>query len=329
MAAKDKLIDLLQDRFAGHEMEVPPGAWEAISGQLAQVAGADALRETLQDKFDAHEVDVDPGVWQNISSQLGHGAAAGGAGASTTGWLAAGAAAVVVTGGLLVWSSSGSPALPEPVPVVVEVPAPAPLADVPADANTTTLPTPEVAAHPVTAPTATTPAAERKAMASEPRTTVPSTSNAVPSDEVDEKGLAMVEKILRDLERMQPSAPMTSTQSVPGASPKPSSMPAKDAEKPNGDTASDPADTPAPLNNNTPEPANGVVEPNIYIPNIFTPNGDGYNETLEAKGTDYRSVVVRIFSARDNTLVFQAKDLEHSWDGRLPSGQPAEAGMYF
>jgi hypothetical protein len=100
---KDKLINELQERFTGHEVEVDPGLWEAISGKLA-ATGADGLQDVLRDKFMGHEVPVDAHVWANISSQLGHGAAAGGSAAT---WLAGGLAAAAVVGGLAWWLVTG------------------------------------------------------------------------------------------------------------------------------------------------------------------------------------------------------------------------------
>jgi len=99
----DQLTDLLRERFTGHEMNVPPGAWEHVSGQLAANASGESLREGLQDKFRGHEVEVDPSAWANISGQLGQGAAAGTS--FSTGWLAAGVAAVAVTATVLLWNS--------------------------------------------------------------------------------------------------------------------------------------------------------------------------------------------------------------------------------
>ena len=108
---QDKLTDLLQQRFSGHESPVDPGAWDAISSGLSSATG-ETLRQAMQQKFTGHEMNVDPGVWNSISNQLGHGAGAGtGIGA---GWMAAGVGALVVTAGLL-WYGSQSPATAEQV----------------------------------------------------------------------------------------------------------------------------------------------------------------------------------------------------------------------
>src|SRR5690606_32365156 len=97
----DQLTELLRERLADHEMDVPAGAWEHVSGHLAASASGESLREALQEKFSGHEAEVDPSAWTQISSQLGHGAAAGTA--VSGGWIAAGVAAVAVTIGLLLW----------------------------------------------------------------------------------------------------------------------------------------------------------------------------------------------------------------------------------
>jgi len=123
MERKDELIEVLRDRFAGHEVAVPPAAWDAITSQLALGAATstDLVSDLLRERFSGHEAEVDPGVWEAIEQQvarpdpvnsllrerfnghempvpsaawtaiegqLGHGAAAGGS--SLLGWVAVG-----------------------------------------------------------------------------------------------------------------------------------------------------------------------------------------------------------------------------------------------
>ena len=54
----------------------------------------------------------------------------------------------------------------------------------------------------------------------------------------------------------------------------------------------------------------------IYIPNVFTPNGDGTNDTFEAKGVGIIKFSMQIYD-RWGHEVFQTKDIYNSWDGRV------------
>jgi len=73
------------------------------------------------------------------------------------------------------------------------------------------------------------------------------------------------------------------------------------------------------------------VRPNpffdFYIPSAFTPNGDGINDTFYAKGDNIQNVRGAIFS-RWGQLLYETANLAHGWDGRLPDGGPAPAGVY-
>ncbi len=65
----------------------------------------------------------------------------------------------------------------------------------------------------------------------------------------------------------------------------------------------------------------------IIIPNIFTPNGDGYNDYFVIKNADYKKIEVQIYN-RWGELVFQDKNYQNNWDGRY-KGNPSADGTYF
>ncbi|MGZ3920768.1 MAG: T9SS type B sorting domain-containing protein, partial [Bacteroidia bacterium] len=53
---------------------------------------------------------------------------------------------------------------------------------------------------------------------------------------------------------------------------------------------------------------------NIFIPNAFTPNGDGINETFQPKGTGFSKYHMRIFD-RWGELLYETDELGNGWDG--------------
>ncbi len=67
----------------------------------------------------------------------------------------------------------------------------------------------------------------------------------------------------------------------------------------------------------------------FYIPNAFTPNGDGVNDQFYYSGydLDISSYRMRIFN-RWGQLVFAGQDENDSWSGEGLGGQPAPAGTY-
>ena len=67
----------------------------------------------------------------------------------------------------------------------------------------------------------------------------------------------------------------------------------------------------------------------FYLPNAFSPNGDGRNEVLRPSGTGWDSDTysMRIYS-RWGELVFSTTDINHGWNGLLPNGAEALQGVY-
>lgn len=67
---------------------------------------------------------------------------------------------------------------------------------------------------------------------------------------------------------------------------------------------------------------------NIYIPNTFTPNGDGINDVFYVKGMGMQTenYVLQIIDRWGN-IVFETKDINQGWDGKV-KGSPARDGTY-
>jgi len=71
-----------------------------------------------------------------------------------------------------------------------------------------------------------------------------------------------------------------------------------------------------------------TVEPIItfYIPNSFTPNNDGINETFFALGEGFETYNMKIYD-RWGEMIFESNNPEIGWDGTY-KGKPVEAGVY-
>ncbi|MFN3951075.1 MAG: gliding motility-associated C-terminal domain-containing protein [Thermaurantimonas sp.] len=64
----------------------------------------------------------------------------------------------------------------------------------------------------------------------------------------------------------------------------------------------------------------------LYIPNAFTPNGDGRNDCFQIVGDNLSSYQIQIFS-RWGELVYQSDDVSQCWDG-THRGRPVPDGVY-
>ena len=70
-----------------------------------------------------------------------------------------------------------------------------------------------------------------------------------------------------------------------------------------------------------------VVPPlSFYVPNAFTPNGDGLNDTFGAIGQGISEYRMMIFNRWGN-MIFESDDVQKQWDG-THNGEKAELGVY-
>ncbi len=66
----------------------------------------------------------------------------------------------------------------------------------------------------------------------------------------------------------------------------------------------------------------------LYIPNAFTPDGNGNNDFFMPKGVEISEFTMMIFD-RWGELIFQSNDLETGWDGKANNGDKiAQQGVY-
>lgn len=65
----------------------------------------------------------------------------------------------------------------------------------------------------------------------------------------------------------------------------------------------------------------------IFVPEAFTPNGDGFNDELLVRGLLVQNYQFQIFS-RWGRQIFDSDNMGDSWNGRLPNGKAAPEGVY-
>lgn len=71
-----------------------------------------------------------------------------------------------------------------------------------------------------------------------------------------------------------------------------------------------------------------LEEFSFFIPNTFTPNNDGLNETFQPKGVGFgeKGYIMDIFD-RWGTRIYSTTEFKKGWDGTI-KGNPAEDGVY-
>src|SRR5690606_31202909 len=76
-----------------------------------------------------------------------------------------------------------------------------------------------------------------------------------------------------------------------------------------------------------------VVEPSnepssVRVPNVFSPNNDGQNDTFEVISTGISRLDMRILN-RWGQEVANLERANQRWDGRSAAGEPLSEGTYF
>jgi len=69
------------------------------------------------------------------------------------------------------------------------------------------------------------------------------------------------------------------------------------------------------------------LDPLLYIPNSFTPNGDGLNEIFSAKGVELVTFEMRIFD-RWGMEIFYSNDMSKGWNGQRINGSLCMQDVY-
>jgi gliding motility-associated-like protein len=72
----------------------------------------------------------------------------------------------------------------------------------------------------------------------------------------------------------------------------------------------------------------GVVDCNVDLMNVFTPNGDGLNDIWFVAIESPRRFILRIYN-RWGTLIFESEDVNQGWDGtNQNTGRACSEGGY-
>ncbi|MEY3084464.1 MAG: hypothetical protein RL037_644 [Bacteroidota bacterium] len=71
-----------------------------------------------------------------------------------------------------------------------------------------------------------------------------------------------------------------------------------------------------------------TAEPWIFVPNVFTPNGDNANETWMIDTKNMESIELVIVNRWGNPMA-KIEDVNGGWDGKTPGGSEATDGTYF
>jgi len=71
-----------------------------------------------------------------------------------------------------------------------------------------------------------------------------------------------------------------------------------------------------------------VLQPKIFIPNAFTPNGDGKNDAWFPKLSFTAETFHLIIKNRWGNIVFESKDQYKNWDGSYAGGETVKEGTY-
>ena len=70
------------------------------------------------------------------------------------------------------------------------------------------------------------------------------------------------------------------------------------------------------------------LEPQIYIPNVFSPNGDGENDEFKLTTQNIKNLKAAIYN-RWGTPINTINGIEGKWQGKTIAGDNAPTGIYY
>lgn len=72
-----------------------------------------------------------------------------------------------------------------------------------------------------------------------------------------------------------------------------------------------------------------LYQPQIFLPNAFTPNGDGLNDVFKFESVKAERLSTFQIYDRYGKMVFQTTDIHKGWDGTYMNGKEASPGVYY
>lgn len=69
-----------------------------------------------------------------------------------------------------------------------------------------------------------------------------------------------------------------------------------------------------------------ICDPRLFVPKAFSPNDDGYNDSLNVFGAHFKNFQIRVYN-RWGEIIFETKDKTKFWDGTYRGGL-VEPGVY-
>ncbi len=169
------------------------------------------------------------------------------------------------------------------------------------------------------------------------------TSSPIPKEQLPEKSIipAAAESATPSENSVTPALAVTSPAPAPSTSPRPTQTPNTQSQPtptPKASTTS-PSSRPAASQPTTSQqPVNQTEDPvlvgrddidfsrpiAIEIPNVITPNGDGYNDLFVIKGIEHCEKSKLIIRSKSGAIVLQVNNYQNNWDA-----QNAPDGTYF
>ncbi|MEO1449018.1 MAG: PKD domain-containing protein, partial [Bacteroidota bacterium] len=72
-----------------------------------------------------------------------------------------------------------------------------------------------------------------------------------------------------------------------------------------------------------------IADPDLLIPNVFSPNNDGINDAYQIEYTGKDAYALIIYDRWGRTVFGEVYSPAQTWDGLTPQGKPASAGVYY